>query len=49
VLFVGLMIAALVYGVAIIVMAIWPWLVGAAGLVVGWRLVRRYRRRRRAA
>ena len=39
-----LLVGAVVYGVVVIVAAVWPWLLGLAALVVGWRLRRRWRR-----
>jgi Flp pilus assembly protein TadB len=33
------------YGLVLLVIAIWPWLLGIATAFIAWRLVRRYRRR----
>jgi len=35
-----------IYGLVLLVVAIWPWIIGVLALVVGWKVVRRYRRRR---
>jgi len=35
-----------IYGLALIVAALWPWLLSVVVLVVAWNIVRRWRRRR---
>jgi Flp pilus assembly protein TadB len=39
----------IVYSLVLLVVAVWPWLLGIATAFITWRLVRRYRRRHRSA